>query len=95
MYLKKLSINPKVNDINIIKPPKKRVFEISSNISEVLITKFEKKKILFEIEKKELNFIKLKKKKKEKREKGFEAQKAIIDNYINSINIGFDNINEY
>ena len=95
LYIQKLSIISKVSDINIIKAPKKIILEIASNISEVKIPKNKIKKNFFEIEKKQLNFIYIKNKKKEKRTKGLETQKAIIDNYINSINIGFDNINKY
>ena len=95
LYIQKLSIISKVSDINIIKVPKKIILEIASNISEVKILKNKIKKNFFEIEKKQLNFIYIKNKKKEKRTKGIETQKAIIDNYINSINIGFDNINKY
>ena len=95
LYIQKLSIISKVSDINIIKAPKKIILEIASNISEVKIPKNKIKKNFFEIEKKQLNFIYIKNKKKEKRTKGIETQKAIIDNYINSINIGFDNINKY
>ena len=47
------------------------------------------------MEKKELNFIMNKNKKKDKRNKETEIQKVIIDNYINSINLGFDNNNSY
>ena len=95
LYIQKLSIISKVSDINIIKAPKKIILEIASNISEVKIPKNKIKKNFFEIEKKQLNFIYIKNKNKEKRTKGIETQKAIIDNYINSINIGFDNINKY
>ena len=95
LYIQKLSIISKVSDINIIKVPKKIILEIASNISEVKILKNKIKKNFFEIEKNQLNFIYIKNKKKEKRTKGIETQKAIIDNYINSINIGFDNINKY
>ena len=95
LYIQKLSIISKVSDINIIKAPKKIILEIASNISEVKIPKNKIKKNFFEIEKNQLNFIYIKNKKKEKRTKGIETQKAIIDNYINSINIGFDNINKY
>ena len=94
-YIKKLSIVSKISDINIINSSKHNIFEISSKISELIIKKTKRKYMILYMEKKELNFIMNKNKKKDKRNKETEIQKVIIDNYINSINLGFDNNNSY
>ena len=98
LYLKKLSIISKANDISIIKASKNVILEISSKVSEINIAKSINKNIILKIDKKELNFLHIKTKKKEnieKKESYTEAQRAILDNYINSINIGFDNTKKY
>ena len=98
LYLKNLAIISKANNISIIKYPKKVILEISSKVSEINIQKIKTKNLILEIDKKELNFLLIKTEKKEiieKKERGMEAQRAILDNYINSINIGFDNTKKY
>ena len=98
LYLKKLSIISKANNISIIKASKKVILEISSKVSEINIPINRSKNIKLKIDKKELNFLHIKTKKKEnieKKESHTEAQRAILDNYINSINIGFDNTKKY
>ena len=98
LYLKKLSIISKTNNFTIIKDPKKVILEISSKVSEINIPINRSKNIILEIDKKELNFLHIKTNKKEnieKKESYTEAQRAILDNYINSINIGFDNTKKY
>ena len=98
LYLKKLSIISKANNISIIKASKKVILEISSKVSEINIPINRSKNIILKIDKKELNFLQIKAEKKEnieKKESYKEAQRAIFDNYINSINIGFDNTKKY
>ena len=94
LYLKKLIINSKVSDINIIKLKKNILLELCSKVSEVDIIKEKIKNKFFEISRNdELSVTIFNTIKKESRQNT--AQKAILDNYINSINIGFDNIKEY
>lgn len=89
-----LMVNSKVNDICIKNKPKKILLEIKSKISDIIILKSKIKNSIFKVENQQLNFIN-QRKRKEYKEKNLETQKAIIDNYINSINIGFDNIKTY
>ena len=94
VYLKKLIINSKVSDINIIKLKKNILLELCSKVSEVDIIKEKIKNKYFEISRNDdLSVTIFNTIKKESRQNV--AQKAILDNYINSINIGFDNIKEY
>ena len=98
LYLKQLDIISKASNINIIQVSKKEKFEISSKVSEINIQNIKTKNQILTIDKNKLNFFLKKTKKIEKRgtkEGGMEAQRAILDNYINSINIGFDNIKKY
>ena len=95
-----LQINSKISEIfikNKIKP-RQSLLKVNSKISEIIIKKNKIKNLNLKTEKEELNFIHLRTKKENKgknNERNLEAQKAIIDNYINSINIGFDNIKTY
>ena len=94
LFQSSLMVNSKVNDICIKKITKKVLLEIKSKVSELIIEKSKIKNYNFKIENQQLSFIKLKIKKVYKGQNQ-ETQKAIIDNYINSINIGFDNIKVY
>ena len=88
LFMKKLFIVSNISNINIIKKTKKLLLSITSKVSEIIIRKNKLKNIIYRIENQQLSLINFKKKKIQGRTT---TQKAIIDNYINSINIGFDN----
>lgn len=95
-----LQINSKINNIFINNKNKSKQIplEINSKISEIIIKENKIKNLNFEILNQQLSFIHYKTKKEnngKNKERKFKTQKAIIDNYINSINIGFDNIKKY
>ena len=89
---KELKIVSNICNINLIKKTKKSLLSITSKVSEIIVSKTKLKNIIYKIENQQLNFINFKKKKILRRTT---TQKAIIDNYINSINIGFDNCKTY
>ena len=102
-----LTIVSKINEINILVDPSKKKpsisqnenkkeqitknLEISSNICEINI--IQKKEQIFNISQNEhFEFVEVRKRKKEKKIK---TDKAIFQSYINTLNIGFDNGQEY
>lgn len=89
---KELKIVSNICNINIIKKTKKLILSITSKVSEIIVAKAKLKNLIYTIEKQQLNLFNFKKKKIQRRTT---TQKAIIDNYINSINIGFDNSKTY
>ena len=102
-----LSISKDINEINILVDESqkkssttqnedkneqiKQNLEISSNICEINI--IQKKEPIFNISENEhFEFVEVRKRKKEKKIK---TDKAIFQSYINTLNIGFDNGQEY
>ena len=102
-----LSISKDINEINILVDESqkkssttqnedkneqiKQNLEISSNICEINI--IQKKEQIFNISENEhFEFVEVRKRKKEKKIK---TDKAIFQSYINTLNIGFDNGQEY
>ena len=100
---KKLQIKNEVINVETINIPKTKKISfnnlnISFKSSEIIFSKSKIKSQILDIEKCQLNYLGIKKRKKEKMVETFlgkETQKAIIDNYINSINIGFDKTKKY
>jgi len=100
---KKIKIKNEITNVERINIPQtKRIsfygLNIFSKSFEIIISKNKYKNQILNTEKIQLNYLGIKKKKKEKIFETFlgkEAQKAIIDNYINSINLGFDNTKKY
>ena len=100
---KKLQIKNEVINVETINIPKTKKISfnnlnISFKSSEIIFSKSKIKSQILDIEKCQLNYLGIKKRKKEKNVETFlgkETQKAIIDNYINSINIGFDKTKKY
>ena len=100
---KKIKIKNEITNVERINIPQtKRIsfygLNIFSKSFEIIISKNKYKNQILNTEKIQLNYFGIKKKKKEKIFETFlgkEAQKAIIDNYINSINLGFDNTKKY
>ena len=100
---KKIKIKNEITNVERINIPQaKRIsfygLNVFSKSFEIIISKNEYKNQILNTEKIQLNYLGIKKEKKEKIFETFlgkEAQKAIIDNYINSINLGFDNTKKY
>ena len=100
---KKIKIKNEITNVERINIPQaKRIsfygLNVFSKSFEIIISKNEYKNQILNTEKIQLNYLGIKKKKKEKIFETFlgkEAQKAIIDNYINSIDLGFDNTKKY
>ena len=100
---KKIKIKNEIINVERINIPQaKRIsfygLNVFSKSFEIIISKNEYKNQILNTEKIQLNYLGIKKEKKEKifeTKLGKEAQKAIIDNYINSINLGFDNTKKY
>ena len=100
---KKIKIKNEITNVERINIPQtKRIsfygLNIFSKSFEIIISKNKYKNQILNTEKIQLNYLGIKKEKKEKIFETFlgkEAQKAIIDNYINSINLGFDNTKKY
>ena len=100
---KKLQIKNEVINVETINIPKTKKISfnnlnISFKSSEIIFSKSKIKSQILDIEKCQLNYLGIKKRKKEKMVETFlgkETQKAIIDNYINSINIGFEKTKKY
>ena len=100
---KKIKIKNEITNVERINIPQaKRIsfygLNVFSKSFEIIISKNKYKNQILNTEKIQLNYLGIKKKKKEKIFETFlgkEAQKAIIDNYINSINLGFDNTKKY
>ena len=100
---KKIKIKNEITNVERINIPQaKRIsfygLNVFSKSFEIIISKNEYKNQILNTEKIQLNYFGIKKEKKEKIFETFlgkEAQKAIIDNYINSINLGFDNTKKY
>ena len=93
IYFENLLISSKINEIKIIISEKDINLEICSNISEIIIlpNKMKKEKI-YEEEKEcfQINRIK-----SIKNGKANGVEKSILENYINTINLGFDNNKKY
>ena len=100
---KKIKIKNEITNVERINIPQaKRIsfygLNVFSKSFEIIISKNKYKNQILNTEKIQLNYLGIKKEKKEKIFETFlgkEAQKAIIDNYINSINLGFDNTKKY
>ena len=93
MYLKKLDIESNINNINITKIREDINLEICSNISKIIILQNKiQKKIIFKEEKESFGIKRCKIKKKDKKIK---TEKIILENYMNTINMGFDNGKKY
>ena len=91
-YFQNLLISSKNNEINITAIEKDFKIEICSNASEIIIlsTKMQKGKI-FKEEKVFFQIIK----NKNISNKVIKTEKIILENYINTLNIGFDNNKKY
>ena len=90
--LKKLKISSKINDIYISSIKKEINYEICSNNLEINILQNNiRKEIIFKIENEFFQFFS----KNKKENKINKIEETIIENYINTINLGFDKGKEY
>ena len=93
LYMKNFNICSKINDINIISFEKQMYLDIVSNISQInIIQNIIVKKSLFKVQNDYFQFINKKNKIKDKK---LETERAILENYINTLNLGFDNSKHY
>ena len=97
LYLKKICIESNINNINIVCDESNKLsnnkrinLEICSNISYInIIQNYFKKQNIFIIQN---EYFQLTKSNNNKR---YKIEKSILENYINTINIGFDNRKNY
>ena len=93
LYMKNFNICSKINDINIISSEKQMYLDIVSNNSRInIIQNIIDKKSLLKVQNDYFQFIYKKTKIKDKKP---ETERAILENYINTINLGFDNSKNY
>ena len=93
LFLKNITISSKINNINLMPKDKNNILDISGNVSELTIIqkkKFEEK--LFKIDN---EFFIISRTKNKLRDKHIKTEKIMFENYINSLNLGFDSRKKY